>query len=89
MIHPTKDPNWLEKSEASTAWNAIEFNLYFAKTLEQFQPQIIPLLRNFALDTDTVSAFTYALVIEKQDPKVFAEKWVSENEDMILGWLTD
>ena len=89
VTQPTEDPNWLEKSEASTGWDVVNLHLHFAKVLEQSHPQIVPLLRNFALDTDTVSAFTYALVIEKQDPKAFAEKWVGENEDQVLGWLTN
>ena len=40
-----------------------------------------------ALDTNTVSAMTYALVVEKQDPADFAAKWVAENGDAVDAWL--
>ena len=29
-----------------------------------------------------------ALVIDKADPAEYAEQWVADNEDMVLGWLT-
>ena len=89
VIQPADDPNWIENSEASTAWDIITLNLHFARSVEQSHPKIVPLLRNFELDMDVVSTFTYALDIEKQDPKAFAEQWVAENEDLILGWLAD
>ena len=45
------------------------------------------LLANDDLDTDTVSAMTYALVVEKADPAEFAANWVAENSDRVDGWL--
>ena len=30
-----------------------------------------------------------ALAVDDQDPsEAFAKKWVAENEDLVLGWLT-
>ncbi len=89
VTQPTEDPNWLANSEAPTAWEVVHLNLHYAQSVEQTHPELVPLLRNFSLDTDTVSAFTYALVIEKQDPETFAKTWVAENEAKVLGWLTD
>ena len=44
-------------------------------------------LANANFDTETISAMTYALVVEKQDPEEFARSWVAENEDAVLSWL--
>lgn len=30
----------------------------------------------------------YALSVENEDPAEFAARWVAENEDMVLSWLT-
>ena len=89
VTQPTEDPNWLQNSEAPTAWEVVHLNLHYAKALEQTHPELLPLMRNFNLDTDTVSAFTSALVVDKQDPEVFAKDWVAKNEDQVLRWLAD
>ena len=84
---PNEDPNWLKNSVASTAWPVVRLNLHYAKALEKTHPEILPLMRNFALDTDTVSAFTSALVIQKQDPTSFSKAWVATNKQRVLSWL--
>ena len=45
------------------------------------------MLSQVALNTDIVSAMTYALVVEKQDPAEFAKNWVAENSDLVDSWL--
>ena len=89
VIQPTDDPAWLEKSEAGSAWDTAYLHLHYAKSLEEDQPAVAGLMRNMKLDTETVSAMTFALVVEKQDPAEFAKNWVAENEDQVLGWLAE
>ena len=89
VIQPTDDPAWLEKSEAGMAWDTAYLHLHYAKSLEEDYPEVAALFRNMQLDTDIVSAMTYALVIDKEDPAEYANKWVADNEDMVLGWLTE
>ena len=45
------------------------------------------MLSKVKLNTEIVSAMTYALVVEKQDPAEFAKKWVAENSDLVDSWL--
>lgn len=87
MIQPTDDPEWLEKSSAGSAWSTAYLHIHYATSLEKDQPAAAALLANVKLDTAAVSAMTYALVVEKQDPDAFARKWVSENGDLVDSWL--
>ena len=87
VIQPTDDPEWLEKSNAAVAWNTAYLHIHYATKLEGAQPAAAKLLSQVKLDTDVVSAMTYALVVEKKDPAEFAKKWVSENSAMVDSWL--
>lgn len=87
VIQPTDDPAWLEKSEAGVAWDLAYLHIHYAAALEKANPAAASLLSKVKLDTDTVSAMTFALVVEKQDPAEFAKKWVAENSALVDTWL--
>ena len=87
VIQPTDDPQWLENSSAPVAWNTAKLKIHYATSLESAHPAAAKLLSQVALDTDTVSAMTYALVVEKQDPAEFAKKWVADNGATVDEWL--
>ena len=87
VIQPTDDPEWLEKSDAGVAWNTAYLHIHYAASLESDQPEAAAMLANVKLDTDTVSAMTFALVVEKQDPAEFATKWVADNASTVDSWL--
>ncbi|MEX0284603.1 MAG: glycine betaine ABC transporter substrate-binding protein [Paracoccaceae bacterium] len=89
VIQPTDDPEWLEKSDAGVAWDLAYLHIHYAKALEESHPEVAKLLANMKFDTDTVSAMTFALVVDKQEPLAYAEAWVAENEDAVLGWLSE
>ena len=42
-------------------------------------PEAASLIANMKLDNETVSAMTYAVAVEGQDPAEFAKAWVAEN----------
>ena len=87
VIQPTDDPAWLEKSEAATAWDTAYLHLHYAKSIADAHPEVAGLFKNMTLDTDTVSAMTYAVVIDEKDPAEYAKEWVAKNEDRVLDWL--
>lgn len=87
VIQPTDDPAWLDKSMAGTAWDTAYLHLHYAKSIADKHPEVAGLFKNMKLDTDTVSAMTYALVIDKKDPAEYAKEWVKKNEDKVLDWL--
>ncbi len=87
VIQPTDDPDWLSKSSAPVAWDLAYLHIHYAAGLEQSHPEVASLLSKVKLDTDTVSTMTYALVVEKQDPADFAQKWVAKNSKLVEKWL--
>lgn len=87
VIQPTDDPEWLEKSEAAVAWNTAKLHIHYAASLEESQPEAAKMLSQVKLNTDVVSAMTFALVVEKQDPAEFAKKWLADNADLVDSWL--
>ncbi len=87
VIQPTDDPDWLAKSMAPVAWDLAYLHIHYATSLESAYPEVASLLSKVKLDTDTVSAMTYALVVEKQDPAAFAQKWVADNSKLVETWL--
>lgn len=89
VIQPTDDPDWLEKSDAGVAWDLAYLHVHYAKELEDSYPEVAKLLGNVKLNTDQVSAMTYALVIDGTEPMAYAEQWVADNEDAVLGWMTE
>lgn len=89
IVQPTDDPAWLEMSKASTAWNGATLHLHYAKELEETQPLVAQLFKNFQLDGDVLSAMGKALAVDGQDPADFAKEWVAANEDVVLGWLSE
>ena len=88
VLQPTDDPAWLEKSSAAVAWDTAYLHLHYAKSLESDYPEVATIMANMKLTTEEVSAMTFALVIEKQEPLDFAKAWVKDNEDRVLGWMT-
>jgi glycine betaine/proline transport system substrate-binding protein len=62
-------------------------HIHFASALADTNPGAAKMLSQAALNTDIVSAMTYALVVEKQDPAEFAKNWVAENSDLVDSWL--
>lgn len=88
VLQPTDDPAWLEKSSAAVAWDTAYLHLHYAKALESDYPEVATIMANMQLTTEEVSAMTFALVIEKQEPLDYAKSWVKENEDRVLGWMT-
>lgn len=87
VIQPTDDPDWLAKSEAGVAWDLAHLHIHYATSLKDSNPEAAALLANVKLDTDTVSAMTFALVVEKQDPAEYARKWVDDNGAVVDSWL--
>ena len=89
IVQPTDDPAWLEKSSAGVAWDTAHLHLHYSQSVEQTLPEVAALFRNMKLDTDIVSAMTFALVIDKKEAATFAKEWVAENEDKVIGWLSE
>ncbi|TQV77914.1 glycine betaine ABC transporter substrate-binding protein [Denitrobaculum tricleocarpae] len=87
IVPPSPTPGWLEKSSAAVAWDNATLNISYAVSLEADQPKAAEALSKVSLDTDTLTAMTYALAVEKQDPAEFAAKWIEENQAAVDSWF--
>ncbi len=84
---PTDGADWLEVSEAPTAWDTAYLHIHYASAVANIHPGAAKMLSQAKINTDIVSAMTYVLVVEKQDPAEFANKWVAENSEPVDSWL--
>lgn len=88
IVQPTDDPAWLEVSEASTAWKGATLHLHYAANIRDNFPEVAAMLDAYEMPSEALSEMGYALTLKDMDPAVFARQWVDENEDVVLGWLT-
>ena len=88
IVQPTDDPNWLEVSEAASAWNGAKLHLHYAASLQEDYPEVAAMLDNYSMPPATLSQAGYEMSINGMDAETFARNWVDANEDVILGWLT-
>ncbi len=87
IVPPSPTPGWLEKSSAGVAWDTAHLHVSYATALEKSQPKAAAMLSKVSLSTDTLTAMTYALAVEKQKPEEFAAKWVETNQAIVDGWF--
>ena len=87
IIHPTDDPQWLEKSSAPVAWDLAYLHVHYATSLEESHPEAADLLSKVKLTTDQVSHMTYAIVVEKMDPADYAAQWAIDNAELVDSWM--
>jgi glycine betaine/proline transport system substrate-binding protein len=87
VILPADDPMWLSKSDAPVAWKPSSFSVAYATSLSKRLPQVARFLDNIDFSADEVTAMSYALEVERQDPAKFAEQWVASHEDRVKAWM--
>ena len=89
VVQPTDDPDWLAKSNASSAWNGATLHLHYAKELEESHPQVAALFKAYKMQPEDLSAMGKALAVDGEDAGDFAKKWVADNQDTVLDWLSN
>ena len=87
IIHPTDDPQWLEKSSAPVAWDLAYLHVHYAASLEESHPEAAALLSKVELTTDQVSRMTFALVVQKKSAADYAVEWAQENAELVDSWM--
>lgn len=89
IIQPTDDPQWLEKSSASTAWNGAALHMHYAANIKENFPEVAAMLDSYSMPPETLSEAGFAMGINGQSAEDFAKEWVSKNQDVVLSWLTN
>ena len=84
---PTDDPNWLENSSAPTAWDATRLHIHYSASLESSHPGVAAMLSSVKLETSQVNDMVYALSVDRQDAREFAQNWVKKNKALVDSWF--
>ena len=87
IVPPSPTPGWIEKSTAAVAWDTADLHVSYATALEESQPEAAAMLGKVSLSTDTLTAMTFALSVQKQDPAAYAAKWVEQNRTIVDSWF--
>jgi len=89
IVQPTDDPQWLEVSMASTAWKGATLHLHYAAEVQENYPEVAAFFDAYEMPAETLSTMGLELTLNDVDPADFASAWIAENEDIVLGWLTN
>ena len=87
MVQPAADADWLNKSKVAMAWPKVFIQPVYSAELKDIQPRVAALLDNIDLTGDELSAFTYAVVVDKKEAAAAAKVWIAANGDRVSGWL--
>ena len=88
IVQPTDDPAWLEKSKASTAWKGATLHLHYASNVRENFPDVAAMFDAYKMPPEALSDMGYQLTLKDMDAAVYARKWVDENQEVVLSWLT-
>lgn len=89
IVQPTDDPQWLENSMASTAWNGATLHLHYAANVRENHPEVAAFFDAYEMPSETLSTMGLELTLNDVDPADFAAQWIAENEEIVLNWLTN
>jgi len=78
--------DWLEQSNADTAWDASSFHVAFAASLSEQHPQVASFLSAIALSAEDVTAMSYAVEVEDKSVEEVAREWIAANKERIGEW---
>ena len=87
MVQASEDPDWFGKSRVASADAPRKVQIAYSKSLERRAPTIAQMLRRIALDTDTVSQWSFEIVVNRRAPKEVVRNWVDANPKRVDGWL--
>ncbi len=87
IVHPTDDPDWLEKSMAPVAWSVPTIHIMFSTTLEERHPEVTSMLLKIQFTVEDLSDMTYAVLVDKKDTADYAKEWVTANSSIVDSWL--
>lgn len=87
ITDPADDPAWLSKSTATTSWSNSKFQLGYASSLNETNPSAAQFLGNVEFSPRDIAWMSYAMQVERMEPQLIAEKWISENMDRVKKWM--
>ncbi len=86
-IADAKDPDWLKKSRADSAWGASRFHVGYAASLKQRAPEMARFLTNISFDPPDIDKMSYAVQVDRKPAEKVAEEWMAANAGRIGAWM--
>lgn len=80
------DPLWVSHSSAPVAWGPVAFGIAYSAAFAKAHPDVAAFIENVDFNPDEISAMSYALQVDRQQPADYAKAWVEQNADRIDGW---
>ncbi len=87
ILLPKEDPQWLEKSYATTAWKSATISMHYSVSLEKFHSQVVQLLNRIRFSEKDMESMSYQLTVKKMPPELFAREWIAKNSSLVDSWL--
>jgi glycine betaine/proline transport system substrate-binding protein len=69
LVKRADDPNWLDKSQAGTAWDLSHFHIGYAASVTTDMPEVAAFLGNITLTPEDAAAMSYAVEVEGKAPE--------------------
>ncbi|MBL8359860.1 MAG: hypothetical protein JNN18_05145 [Rubrivivax sp.] len=87
MVQPNEDADWLNKSKITVGDSPKFVHVAYSKSLERRAPDVARFLANIKLETELVSEWTRAVVVDKKEPADVVKAWVAANPKVVDRWL--
>ena len=87
FISPTEDPDWLAKSQITSAFPDAKVYVLHTRRLETDAPRIAQFLSNVAIDPASLNELIKRIEKDKIAPADAAKAWVAENGATVDRWL--
>jgi glycine betaine/proline transport system substrate-binding protein len=86
IVMPADDPDWLSKSQAPVAWDTSHFYIGFASAMAARLPKVAAFISNIDFTPEEITAMSYAVQVDRQDPAKYAQDWIAKHEDRLNAW---
>lgn len=86
IVNRADSNDWLNQSNADTAWDASSFHVAYAAVLGEELPEVAAFLADFALTPEDVTAMSYAVEVEDKSAQQVAQEWIAANAARIGEW---
>ncbi|WP_157019014.1 ABC transporter substrate-binding protein [Mesorhizobium xinjiangense] len=86
IVAPADDPLWIQKSSAPVAWDIAHFHVAYAGALAEDHPDVAAFLEKIDFTPAEVTDMTYALQVDRRDPKEYAAEWIASHADRLNEW---
>jgi glycine betaine/proline transport system substrate-binding protein len=87
LVKRADDPQWLEKSQAGSAWDLSHFHIGYASSLASNMPKVASFLGRIAFTPEDATMMSYAVEVEGKTPQEAANEWMGANQSRVTEWL--